>query len=192
MTALLAFLSFLLPVSPDLTKEEIQRLVQAGVSDDVIVAYIRQYGPVGPLTAQDLIDLRHENVSEKVLTAMVASSTAPSPSQTDPEEPPVTYSYPWYYPAGYYYDYYWGPYFWWYVGPGHCHSPYYYHGYWHGYPYYPYSLHGYRGAVQPPYHHPVNPPPRPPQVQPPSHLSPRPTPPRPAPSPHSSGHGGHR
>src|SRR5678816_3976680 len=79
MTALLAFLSLLI-ATPDLTKEEVKRLVAAGISDDVIVEYVRS-NPVQPLTAQDLIDLRQANVSEKVLAALMASARAPSQAQ---------------------------------------------------------------------------------------------------------------
>ena len=200
MTALLALLPFLLPISPDLSKEEIKRLVEAGISDDVIVAYVRTHGPVQALTTQDLIDLRSANVSEKVLTAMISSASLPRETVTPepvPEEAPVTYSYPWYYADGYYYDYYAGPYVWWYLGPGRCRYPHHYWYYSHGYYGYPHSLHGYRGGVQPPYHHPVNPPPSPPRYHPePPHNQPHQPPSRPPPAPHSTPHsaphGGHR
>jgi len=143
MTALLALLSLLI-FTPDLTKNDVKRLVEAGISDEVIVAYVRTYGPVEPLSARDLIDLRQANVSEKVLAAMVESSKKPAPAppgETEESSPPVTYSYPWYYPSGYYYDYYSGPYVWWYLGPGRYTYPYYrypytnHHAYPHRYPY---------------------------------------------------------
>jgi hypothetical protein len=83
MIALLAFLS-LLVAAPDLTKEEVKRLVAAGISDGVIVEYIHKNGPVQPLTSQDLIDLRQANVSEEVLAAMLEPARAPAtaPSET--------------------------------------------------------------------------------------------------------------
>ncbi|HLY11387.1 MAG TPA: hypothetical protein VKW04_18940 [Planctomycetota bacterium] len=185
MTALAALLS-ILTFTPDLTKEDVKRLVMAGISDDVIVTYIRSYGPVRLLSPQDLVDLREANASEKVLAAVLASDAGPSPGDV-PLEPPVTYSYPWYYPEGYYYDYYSGPYAWWYIGPGRWQYPRYHHGYSRRYPYPPYFLHGYRGGVQPPYHHPVNPPPAMPQRP----IRPHPSPVQPAPGPHSAPHGGH-
>ena len=156
MTALLAFLSLLI-AAPDLTKEEVKRLVAAGISDDVIVEYVRANGPVQPLTAQDLIDLRQANVSEKVLAAMMEPARAPArtPSQA-PESETLYYtnyySYPWYYPSAYFsfgyygYPYYYSRYPYYYSYP-YYHRPYYYYPYRYPYPYRyatPYSVHNYR------------------------------------------------
>jgi hypothetical protein len=199
MTALLAALS-LLTFTPDLSKDDVKRLVAAGISDDVIVVYIRMHGPVlPPLTTRDIIELREANVSEKVLTAMIESSKEPPTASGEPVEdaPPVTYSYPWYYPSGYYYDYYSGPYAWWYVGPGRYAYPYYTHHshYPYRYPYrypYPYGVHNYRNTPshpQSPGHPPYRPPTKPPGSPP---AQPHPPSPRPPSGPHPAPHGGHR
>jgi hypothetical protein len=170
MTALLAFLS-LLTTTPDLTKEEVKRLVAAGISDDVIVEYVRKNGPVQPLTAQDLIDLRQANVSEKVLAAML--EPAPSQAQESGTAYTTTYdSYPWYYPSAYFsFGYYAGPYAYpyyyrypyygypYYRYPYYSH-PYYAYPYHYSYPYryatpYPYSVHNYRNPSVPHPSHPA-------------------------------------
>ena len=105
----------------------------AGISDDVIVDYVRANAPMQQLSAQDLIDLRQANVSEKVLSAMMEATRAPAvaPTQTQEASPTVVYSYssPWYYPYGY--SYYPGPY----VYPYYYSYPYYRYPYYH-YPYY--------------------------------------------------------
>ena len=172
MSALLAFLSLWI-LTPDLTKEEVKRLVAAGISDDVIVEYVRTNGPVQPLTAQDLIDLRQANVSEKVLAAMMEPARAPAatPSQTYESGTtyyPTYYSYPWYYPSAYFsfgyyaypysyrYPYYAYPY---YRYPYYTY-PYYAYPYHYSYPYrygtpYPYSVHNYRNHSVPHSSHPM-------------------------------------
>ncbi|HVR87263.1 MAG TPA: hypothetical protein VMU54_23265 [Planctomycetota bacterium] len=182
MTALLAFLS-ILAFTPDLTKEDVKRLVAAGVSDDVIVVFIRSHGPVSPLSTEDLIDLRAAQVSEKVLSAMVEASTVSAEEYTLP----MTTGTPWYYPYGAYYDYYYGPFFWWYLGPGyyrsHRHDPYpygyrhvpfgYRYPYGYHYPNYPYGYH-WRPDPGDRHRNPIVPrttPPRPPAVAP--HSTPR-------------------
>jgi len=157
MIALLAFLSLLL-VTPDLSKEEVKKLVAAGISDDVIVEYIRREGPVQQLTPQDLIDLRHANVSDKVLAAMMESTRAPAPEPSQAQGSGSTYTYsdssyypyPWYYPSAYFsFGYSSGPY----VYPYYYRYPYYYPNY--GYPnhhyyHYPYYNHPYYAY---PYHY---------------------------------------
>jgi len=155
MTALLAFLS-LLTVTPDLTKEDVKRLVAAGISDDVIVEYVRHNGPVQPLTAQDLIDLRQANVSEKVLAAMMAPAEPRPTTESQGYDSGTTYysssyySYPWYYPSAYFsFGYYPYPYYYRYpyYGYPYYHYPYYY-PYHYSYPY-PYSVHNYRNHSVP-------------------------------------------
>jgi hypothetical protein len=182
MTALLMFLS-LLAFTPDVTKEEVKKLVAAGVSDDAIVAYIRSHGPVGALSAEDLIDLRHANVSDRVLAAMVEASSAPP--TTSPEPPGYPYRettpYAWFYTYGYFPYYYYGPSFWWYLGPDsslYRHWPYssrypYSYRYYH-YPRYPYGYHWAPTWSYPPRHE----------------VSPHPKPCRPAAVPHSTPKGG--
>lgn len=73
----LAFLGALpLAVSADVTKEDIRKLVAAGISDDVILTFIRSNGPVASLSSDDLVDLKKAGASEKVLNALVARPSA--------------------------------------------------------------------------------------------------------------------
>jgi hypothetical protein len=149
MTMLIVLLS-MLAFTPDITKEDVKRLVAAGVSDDVIVAYIRSHGPAAALSAEDMIDLHHAKVSERVLAAMVAASKAPPTTSPEPSDTSTTETYTdsWFYPYGYFGDYYYSPYFWWYWSPAwpryrygtyrYCY-PYSYR-YYH-YPRYPYGYH---------------------------------------------------
>ncbi|MFN3485431.1 MAG: hypothetical protein ACK44W_08125 [Planctomycetota bacterium] len=76
----LAFLAgFPLAVAADVGKEEIKKLVAAGVSDDVILAYIRAHGPVARLSADDVVELKQAGASERVLGALVNPAAAPTP-----------------------------------------------------------------------------------------------------------------
>lgn len=138
MMALLIYLSIAISgISPDVSKEDLKKLVAAGVSDDVIVAFIRSHRPVVALSAEDLVELRRANVSESVLAAMAEGTAArpASPTESEAVQPSAADSYPWYYPQGYYYDYYYGPWVWWYLGPGYYRYPYRYWGFPYGYRY---------------------------------------------------------
>lgn len=96
MTALLTILS-LLATPQDITKEDVKRLVAAGVSDEVIVSVIRSRDPVRPLSADELIELRQAQVGETVLTALLESSSRYLPSVSEESTAVVEY-----YPYGYY------------------------------------------------------------------------------------------
>jgi hypothetical protein len=186
MIAFLAFLSMMV-FTPDISKEELKRLVAAGVSDDVIVEFIRSHGPVAAMSPEDLIDLKKANVSEKVLSALVAASKAPPSASPEPSENVALPSDSWwFYPYGYPYEYYYGPYFWWYIGPG---SPLYrrypYRSAYYPYPYryYPYS---YRYPRYPYGYHWAAPRHEPPRTRVNPHTT---TPPRPPATPHGAPHG---
>ena len=49
----------------------------AGISDEVVVTYIRTHGPVAKLTPDDLVELKKAGASDKVLNA-VAGDSAPA------------------------------------------------------------------------------------------------------------------
>ena len=101
---------------------QILKLVQAKVSDDTIIAYIRNSGNGYGLNADQIIYLRLQGVSDAVLSAMLTQPRAgmPLPMPATPA-PPVTYvpsipdttyySEPYvYYTAPYYYPAYaWYP-----------------------------------------------------------------------------------
>lgn len=73
----------------DVTKEELKKLASAGVSEDVILSYIRANGPVVKLSSDDLVELKQAGLGDRVLTA-AASGTAPSVSAPAPASAPAT------------------------------------------------------------------------------------------------------
>jgi hypothetical protein len=132
-----------LAAAADVSKEDVKKLAKAGLSDDVILSFIRANGPMARLSADDIVELKEAGVSERVL-AVLAGTPIPAPAPrtlvsdgenayTPPsttyvvQEPVVYTSYtssPWY-------SSYWGwPYYWWYpygyygyygyYGHGHC------------------------------------------------------------------------
>jgi uncharacterized membrane protein YgcG len=117
---------------------QVIQLEQAKIGDDTVIAYIRNSGNNYNLTANDILYLRQQGVSDAVLTAMLTQSRmnatsayqpqpvttqvqAPSPAPTAVYDSPVTYvqpapttyyysnSYPYYYPYYNYYGYYGWP-----------------------------------------------------------------------------------
>lgn len=90
-----------------LTKEDVVRMVQSGVGDDVIIRQIEVKG-MFDLTADEIVRLKEAGVSDKVIEAMVESGERKPPE-------PVYHVY--YYPYSFrlywrYYDWYWRPYLW--------------------------------------------------------------------------------
>jgi hypothetical protein len=164
-----------LAVAAQVSKEDLKKLAAAGISDDVILSYVKANGGVARLSAEDVIELKQSGASEKLLASILGS--APAPSAAAPEQrstytadsyaPPATTSYvydssPYYYPSvsyavgigayfGGYYPYYYSCYPR-YYGYSYC-SPHYYGGYGYCSPHYatPYSrgyagVSGYRGG----------------------------------------------
>jgi hypothetical protein len=156
MTVLLAILA-LLPMSLDVTKEEVIRMAAAGVSDEAITSFLRSHGPVAVLSPDDVMDLREAQVSEAVIRAMIDLS-AELPEYT----PAPNYGYPWFYPFGSYSDFYYGTGLWGYLRHGRRHYPLGNHYY--RYPNYRYGYHW--QPARPPVHSPAHAPrviaPRPP------------------------------
>src|SRR5688572_19076491 len=78
----LAFLAGLpLAAAAQVSKEDIKKLAVAGISDDVILSYVKANGPVAKLSAEDLVELKQAGTSEKVLTAILAGpAPAPAPA----------------------------------------------------------------------------------------------------------------
>ena len=81
---------------------QILKLAQAKVTDDVIIAYIHNSGGSYGLDADQIIYLRQQGISDKVLTTMLAQprpasgavSTAPSPANSYVTQAPVAYAPP--------------------------------------------------------------------------------------------------
>jgi hypothetical protein len=102
---------------------QVQSMVQAHVSDSVIVNQIQNSSTRYTLTADQIIALKNAGVSETVLNALITSvNKSPAPTTTtvveqSPAVYPAVYVNPW--PV-------WG------WGPGYYHGGYYRgYGYWH-------------------------------------------------------------
>jgi hypothetical protein len=78
-------------VSPDL--QEIVKFTQAHMSDDVIVSYIKNANKTYSLSADDMLYLNSQGVSQAVLAAMLSAKSAavpapaPAPVATPAPEP---------------------------------------------------------------------------------------------------------
>lgn len=134
----LAFLAGLpLALAAQVSKEDLKKLCAAGISDEVILSYVKANGPVSRLSAEDVIELKQAGASEKLLsTVLGAPAAAPAPERM-PEKTvltrPATTSYvvdstPYYYtPSAYYYDYYPTTYYY----PSYSYYPRYYGSYYY-------------------------------------------------------------
>lgn len=74
------------PAFAELTKEDLKKLAAAGISDGVVVAYVRSHGPMPKLSAQDLIELKSAGVSDKVLEQIARDEATP---KAEPAATPV-------------------------------------------------------------------------------------------------------
>ena len=117
------------------SKEDLKKLAAAGISDEVILSYVKANGGVARLSAEDVIELKQAGASEKLLSTVLGTSSSSAPAYapkapptstytTDNYAPPsTTYVYdstPYYYTPsvsyavgigayfGGYYPYYWG------------------------------------------------------------------------------------
>ncbi len=92
---LLAALPFAL--SAQVTKEDLKKLAAAGISDEVILSYVRANGPVMKLSAEDVIELKQAGASEKVLSVALGNAPPPAPAYQPSYDQPVprqTYTAP--------------------------------------------------------------------------------------------------
>jgi hypothetical protein len=105
---------------PGPTLAEIQTMVDAHVSDSVIITKIQNSSSRYYLTADQIISLKNAGVSDAVINALIKTANKP-----EPRAEKTVYVYPYYGP---------GP--WWGWGPYYYGGPYYYRGYpywgWHG------------------------------------------------------------
>jgi hypothetical protein len=72
-----------LAAAADVTKEDVKKLVAAGISEDVILSYIRNNGPVVKLSADDVVELKQAGASERVLAAMMGTAPAAPAARPD-------------------------------------------------------------------------------------------------------------
>lgn len=63
------FLCSAIPAMADVSKEDVKKLLNAGVGDGVILEFIKSKAPVR-MTASDLVDLKKLGASDKVLAAL--------------------------------------------------------------------------------------------------------------------------
>jgi len=71
----------------DVSKEELKRLAAAGISEGVILSYVRANGPMATLSPEDLIELKNAGVKESLLAA-VLSIPRPAPRPLPSYVPP--------------------------------------------------------------------------------------------------------
>ena len=148
MHALLAgILSSLLAAGllADVGKDDVKRLLQAGIAEQTIVEFIRKNAPAEPLSVEDITELRNAGAGDAVINAMLGVSRTsdavtrssygqPENSYSNGTTVEESYSYPApaYYPSYSYSSYYYPSY------------PYYYPYYYRPYRYYPYYNNYYR------------------------------------------------
>jgi hypothetical protein len=148
-TLLVGILSSLLTAGllADVGKNDVKKLLQAGIGEQTIVQFIRKNGPADPLSVEDITELRDAGATDAVINAMLDASrtsdavtrTSGSPDYSYSDSTTVYYPaystsyYPYYYPYSYYYSY---PY---YYRPYRYYPYPYYNHYHYYYPKYPYS-----------------------------------------------------
>ncbi|HTF57940.1 MAG TPA: hypothetical protein VK661_11975, partial [Planctomycetota bacterium] len=66
------------------SKEDLKKLAKAGLSDDVIVAFLKANGGAVKLSSDDLVDLKSAGLSDKVLAAMLAPAEKAKELPTQP------------------------------------------------------------------------------------------------------------
>jgi hypothetical protein len=155
-------------VLADIGKNDVKRLLQAGIGEQTIVEFIRKNAPAEPLAVDDITELRNAGATDAVINAMLGasrSSVGPSDNANGTTVvdgyaypvPAYSYSYasyPYYYYPYYYYPsrYYYRPYRY------YPYNNYYYPRYpyysSYKYPYYRYpNHHYYRPYSTAPYRH---------------------------------------
>jgi len=72
------------------TIADVVTMAHSGVSDQLIVTHIQHNGMARPLSAQDIIALKQQNISDPVISAMQAPPARPAPVAAAPSNaPPV-------------------------------------------------------------------------------------------------------
>ncbi len=142
--AIAFFAALPMAAAAETTKEDVKKLAKAGVSEDVILSFIRANGPIANLSSDDVVELKAAGVSDRVLSALLAKETPRTTPEVQPETrivekkvyvPSTTYVYTYddcYYPTYNTYSYY--PYSSYYYRPSWNCGVYYTRG-WRGYYY---------------------------------------------------------
>lgn len=115
------------PAEPPLSREEVERLTNAGVSEPVVVEMVEKRGAT-PLSADDLVELKKAGVSDGLVQKMIASERKQTAQV-------VVDDYYYAYPSSYYYGYPYYPYYPYYgVGVGFSYGYGWGYGGYHSYP----------------------------------------------------------
>lgn len=94
-------------LAPDVSKQDVIRLLSERASEGTILVYIRQNQPVQMLSSQDITDLIAAGASDAVIQELLTGAT-PAPAQG----PGTVLENPSYYPYYYtYYDHYYPPFY---------------------------------------------------------------------------------
>ncbi len=98
------------------TRLEVVRLTRAGVADDTIIARVHREGMSETLSAEEIVSLKQDGVSDRVIQSMISAPVA-QPRRT------IVYRYVdpvWWWGGlqiGWYYGRYWHPYWYWHRCP---------------------------------------------------------------------------
>ncbi len=75
------FAALPLAAAAQVPKEDIKKLAVAGVSEDVILTYVRANGGAPRMSADDLVELKQAGVGDRVLAALAGTSTSSAPAE---------------------------------------------------------------------------------------------------------------
>jgi hypothetical protein len=111
MKSIILILGFLSALSgavfADVDKEELKKLFQAGLSEDVILNYARSKGSVAKLSADDVVELKKAGLSDGLLASLLRLPT-PAPASTSAavqrllSDPSIVYDGQYFYPRSYF------------------------------------------------------------------------------------------
>jgi hypothetical protein len=99
------------PAAADVGKEELKKLTQAGLSDELILGYVRHKGPLARLSADDVLELKKAGLSDALLVSLLPLQEPPvnqRPSSTNAAtakllaDPDVVYDGRAFYPRSYF------------------------------------------------------------------------------------------
>ena len=98
----------------DVDKEELKKLCKAGLSDELILNYVRAKGPLATLSADDVVDLKKAGISDPLLASLIGlaeppkAKPAPVPASTAQamaklmSDPSIVYDGRYFYPRSYF------------------------------------------------------------------------------------------
>ena len=70
---------FPLALAAEVSKEELKMLASAGISDNVILSYVKTHGPVAKLSPEDIIELKNAGLKESLLAQLLTLPAAVPP-----------------------------------------------------------------------------------------------------------------